>query len=280
MLVVPLLAHHPEEAMSERVCIECRRRPPQGRRRRCVTCQLRHEPIGDQVAASRRRLAMVPLELRVKRSKKIVALSPAGTSWCAGCQSFRDLADFGKGATECRACKSAKVHAANVEKTYGITGDDYETLLERQGGKCAICRARPKAKRLAVDHDHKTGAVRGLLCSRCNHDLLGSAWDSIALATSLWHYLNTPPASGSWITPEAQPRLMAAEDATRPTDAVSGREVIGGQWSIPGAQTAPSAPALGTSNATLLVLPVGSEAVAGRPGVWRYFVEPGADAPF
>jgi Recombination endonuclease VII len=41
-------------------------------------------------------------------------------------------------------------------------------MLAEQGGGCAICGAEPKTKRLHVDHDHKTGAVRGLLCFRCN----------------------------------------------------------------------------------------------------------------
>lgn len=155
----------------------------------------------------------------MKRTKKIEAQAPDGTSWCAGCQSFRDLADFAKGVTQCRACASAKSHAASIEKTYGITGDDYEKLLRLQGGKCAICRARPRSKRLAVDHDHHSGAVRGLLCSRCNHDLLGSAWDSLAMAVALWHYMNTPPAMGGWMPPEAQPRLAPVESAERPSRA-------------------------------------------------------------
>ena len=46
-----------------------------------------------------------------------------------------------------------------VERTYGLTAEQYDALLARQGGRCAICRARPKSKRLAVDHDHATGEV-------------------------------------------------------------------------------------------------------------------------
>jgi hypothetical protein len=224
---------------------------------------------------------MVPPEMRVKRTKKIVALAPAGTSFCAGCQSFRDLVDFGKGATTCRACLSAKTHAAMVAKTYGVTGDDYETLLALQGGKCAICRARPKSKRLAVDHDHKSGAVRGLLCSRCNHDLLGSAWDSLAIAVALWHYLNTPPASGSWLPPEAAPPLVPGEprkalanglELARPSDGTRKAPIKSGQ----GAGAAPEAEECQRRH----VIPVGSQAVPGKRGVWRYFVEDGGEAPF
>jgi hypothetical protein len=223
---------------------------------------------------------MIPPELRLRRSPSVQRLAPAGTSFCAGCQSFRDDVDFGKGATTCRACTSAKTHAATVAKTYGITGDGYEALLERQGGKCAICRARPKSKRLAVDHDHKTGAVRGLLCSRCNHDLLGSAWDSLAIAVALWHYLNTPPASGAWLPPEVAPGLMPADAgkavANAPADGdlvlTRGERVTGTASSV---AFAPS-----VSAETPRLLPIGSEAVPGKRGVWRYLVEPDGDAPF
>lgn len=146
-------------------------------------------------------------------------MAPAGSSWCAGCQSFRDVEDFAKGATRCRACASATSHAAMIAKTYGLDAAGYDALLARQGGRCAICRARPKSKRLAVDHDHVTGAVRGLLCSRCNHDLLGSAWDSLALATALWHYLNTPPATGAWLPPEKAAPLVASPSEAHEHDA-------------------------------------------------------------
>ena len=56
-------------------------------------------------------------------------------------------------------------------KQLGVTDDEYARLLEAQGGGCAICGAKPKTRRLHVDHDHKTGKVRGLLCHRCNRAL-------------------------------------------------------------------------------------------------------------
>lgn len=55
---------------------------------------------------------------------------------------------------------------------YGITSADYEKMLLRQGGVCAICRKK-FINNLHVDHNHKTGLVRGLLCLRCNGKL---AW--------------------------------------------------------------------------------------------------------
>ena len=53
---------------------------------------------------------------------------------------------------------------------YGITPEEYDALLERQGGLCAICRERPPEK-LCVDHCHITDLVRGLLCRLCNFGL-------------------------------------------------------------------------------------------------------------
>lgn len=61
-------------------------------------------------------------------------------------------------------------------RQYGISVERYEALLAEQGGTCAICQlperyvdARTgRTRRLAVDHDHKTGKVRGLLCGSCN----------------------------------------------------------------------------------------------------------------
>lgn len=55
-----------------------------------------------------------------------------------------------------------------LEKTFGITIDEYNDILEKQGGTCAICKSPPTNKKLAVDHCHETGRVRGLLCQGCN----------------------------------------------------------------------------------------------------------------
>ena len=66
-----------------------------------------------------------------------------------------------------------KARERHLRITYGITCEQYEDILEAQDGRCAICRAKPRKIRLAVDHDHKTGTIWGLLCSKCNHRLLG-----------------------------------------------------------------------------------------------------------
>jgi hypothetical protein len=53
-----------------------------------------------------------------------------------------------------------------------ITPEEYDERLAKQGGVCAICLKPPKKLRLAVDHDHVSGLVRGLLCHRCNRYLI------------------------------------------------------------------------------------------------------------
>jgi hypothetical protein len=183
-------------------CIECGVRPKWRPRHRCSVCAIRHMGVTERVAESRRRAAMVPDALRVKVVP--ARLWPAGQRWCAGCQSFVDLEDCGKGASQCKACTSAKTHAAMVVKTYDIEVGGYDDLFAKQGGKCAICRARPRKTRLAVDHDHKTNAVRGLLCKNCNKQLLGGAHDNIDILYAAVHYMLTPPAAGEWVAPEAR----------------------------------------------------------------------------
>jgi len=54
----------------------------------------------------------------------------------------------------------------------GLSALEYSAQLMAQGGVCAICRRPPRKRKLAVDHDHRTGAIRGLLCWRCNYGLI------------------------------------------------------------------------------------------------------------
>lgn len=78
-------------------------------------------------------------------------------------------------------------------RTYGLTQDQYDTLLRFQGGVCAICRGFRRYQ-LAVDHDHKTGQVRGLLCKLCNGRLLTSVRDDVEALRRAVAYLEAPPA--------------------------------------------------------------------------------------
>lgn len=90
-------------------------------------------------------------------------------------------------ASQQRCYTPAKRFAKGLLDRYGITPAQYEELLAAQGGACAICRVVPN-KRLHVDHDHRTGAVRGLLCSECNLGL-GKFRDSVEVLQSALSYL-------------------------------------------------------------------------------------------
>jgi hypothetical protein len=77
---------------------------------------------------------------------------------------------------------------------WGMTPEQYAALLQRQNGGCALCFRPPKNRPLHVDHDHKTGMIRGLLCHRCNRglgyifspDVLARAVDYVQQVTGMY----------------------------------------------------------------------------------------------
>ena len=76
-----------------------------------------------------------------------------------------------------------------LRTNYGITHDDYDRMFAEQGGVCAICgTSPPPGSFLSVDHDHKTGKVRKLLCNPCNQGL-GAFGDDIDRMVAAVQYL-------------------------------------------------------------------------------------------
>jgi len=105
--------------------------------------------------------------------------------------NFPALAD---GKYRCRDCLTEVSHEAQVRRL-GCSTEQYQELLDKQNGRCAICgvgdghrSCRGNKCRLAVDHDHRTGAIRGLLCNNCNRGL-GRFKDSLAILESALRYL-------------------------------------------------------------------------------------------
>ena len=88
------------------------------------------------------------------------------------------------------------IAAECLKRRYGLTMEQYEQMLKAQGGGCAICggkvnmktRWKKCIKRLAVDHCHKTGKVRGLLCWMCNSSI-GRMKDDPALLRKAADYV-------------------------------------------------------------------------------------------
>ena len=84
------------------------------------------------------------------------------------------------------------------DKLYKLTPEGYQQLLEAQGGVCAICKKPPlPGKKLAVDHDHATGKIRGLLCILCN-STLGYFQDNPETVRAALSYLLRNETKRSW----------------------------------------------------------------------------------
>lgn len=88
----------------------------------------------------------------------------------------------------------AIVRRVKLYSKYGLTISQFDSLNAFQESLCAICgEPQSKAgKSLAVDHCHKTGRIRGLLCDRCNL-VLGNVGDSTTLLTRMIEYLEVSP---------------------------------------------------------------------------------------
>jgi hypothetical protein len=95
---------------------------------------------------------------------------------------------------EYKAKFSDRIFDQRLRNSYGIGIEDYNRMLEAQGGVCAICGKPETAKRngkprlLAVDHNHHTGKVRGLLCGKCN-PMIGYADDDVTILERAAVYL-------------------------------------------------------------------------------------------
>jgi predicted nucleic acid-binding Zn ribbon protein len=94
--------------------------------------------------------------------------------------------------TKCRnQSQIPTIVASNRKRLYGITQPEFDARLVAQGGRCAICgSAEPGGKGgFALDHDHATDRVRGLLCTNCNMGL-GRFRDDPALLRAAADYLS------------------------------------------------------------------------------------------
>ena len=127
---------------------------------------------------------------------------------CMTCGVEKNILEFymrdkktGKRHSACKECDKARVkarHQANPERTknndlkrnYGITLQEHQEMYKNQNGVCAICKGEGdgKWKKLCVDHDHKTGKVRQLLCRNCNM-VLGQVGDNANLLEEMIKYL-------------------------------------------------------------------------------------------
>lgn len=126
--------------------------------------------------------------------------------WCKACWNGYQRARWTSGKTDRRKKAAAdkiwrKANPDRVKATYrrsrlkrlfGLTPDQYDAMLASQAGRCAACGSTdngdPRFDTFSIDHDHETGAVRGLLCSPCNR-AMGQVGDDPDRLMSLVAYL-------------------------------------------------------------------------------------------
>ena len=125
---------------------------------------------------------------------------------CTACQQYKLLDEFNKNKdgkfgkhSICRQCTTERnrfryangdSYAVRLKKLYGLTVKEYEELYAESQGKCQSCGIKEEelTRRLAVDHCHNTGKVRGLLCGKCN-TALGQLNDNLDTISALYSYL-------------------------------------------------------------------------------------------
>ena len=119
-----------------------------------------------------------------------------GRKRCPHCKMDKSIEDFlpnlknGRYQAWCKRCtRDARLH-----QLYGISIDEYDRLFAAQNGVCAVCRRPERSQNqyglvsLSVDHDHRTGKVRGLLCVDCNR-AIGQLGDDVLLLRAAVDYL-------------------------------------------------------------------------------------------
>jgi hypothetical protein len=115
---------------------------------------------------------------RTPLTVKRCAAPPVGCGLRQAIKHFTKRASSNDGYRgQCRRCvrrrgKAASDRATHMMRAYGINPAQFDLLMQKQGGCCAICGGvNSSGMRLAIDHDHKTNKVRGLLCNNCNRAL-------------------------------------------------------------------------------------------------------------
>ena len=114
--------------------------------------------------------------------------------------------------------------ARHLLKKFGITEEQYDDLLRKQNGCCAVCGVPADVfkRRLAVDHDHHSGFIRGLLCFTCNKRIVGRHRKEIGADLLLAAYRYLIAEYPGWVVP---PKLKKRKrrGKKRSTRLVSGR---------------------------------------------------------
>ncbi len=157
-------------------------------------------------------------EFRLKQGKGRLKLPQppieTGYKTCIWCLTTKKAEEFVKNsrceggrANRCRECDRERLRdnrkrlgneagqrrarKSRLKSLFGLTVEQYDEMLDQQKGVCKICgRPCSSGRRLAVDHCHETGKIRGLLCGNCNKGI-GNFQDSVPVLRSAIEYLES-----------------------------------------------------------------------------------------
>lgn len=119
--------------------------------------------------------------------------TPSTSSGMADCEHCGS-ALTGKQRRWCKTeCQKAGARNLRLAAIFNLTPAEYADILEAQGGGCAVCGRKPGDVQLPVDHDHRSGFVRGILCTFCNLRVVAKHTDPKLLYRAA-EYLENPPA--------------------------------------------------------------------------------------
>lgn len=195
-------------------------RRPSGRGSYCQPC------FNERSKAGYAKRVKAKLNREVRKTRVV----PEGMRYCPDCDTDKPLAEFPRNrndstgsASYCKPCHNARgrevrqrLHGGSREyhlrRRYGIGQAEFEGLLLAQRGECAICGV-PDPEH--VDHDHATGAVRGVLCFNCNGGL-GQFKDNIVTMRTAITYLEETSCQGVLVHPGVF-RVLSRRRAFRPS---------------------------------------------------------------
>lgn len=176
-------------------CTHCGDAPKLLPSHRCENCKLLRESADVQMeAASARRERWIEAGSPKPNQAERKAQLTQGKKFCSYCGSWRRLdragvkLDWTPSAARCRPCSSL----GNRSRAYKVSPDNFAALRRLQEGLCAVCGRAQRVAALAVDHEHYSQEVRGLLCLDHNQEI-GLNHDNPLIFAALTAYLLDPP---------------------------------------------------------------------------------------
>jgi glutaredoxin len=166
-----------------------------------------------------------------KPRRQVPQPSDPGLRRCPDCREVKRLLEFPKSGeawgTYCKPCHNARGKRSvegrggsrnyHLKRRYGISAAEVDAMVEAQAGLCLVCRERPAEH---VDHDHLSGAVRGVLCFSCNGGL-GLFRDRVDIMSKAIDYLERTTWQKTLESPGVyrllSPRPAAAASSTSST---------------------------------------------------------------